>query len=123
MNILQTIGSFDERDEQLFSDLTRAIVVNNGSKYNESIKQNDEWSISRRLSEYFNVTSKEQHNKAISFGKVLVKKYREIFSEDPPKRNQYVNGTIRSVNCYYREFWQNHGDVFMKDYFGIVEEE
>jgi len=119
ISILKSIDMFDERDKLLFSDLTKSAITNNGGKFNETQKHSEEWAISRRLSEHFGITDRKTQNKCITFGKVLVSYYRDSLGEEPPKRQQFVNGTIRLVNCYYLDFWEEHGDELMKEYFNI----
>ena len=113
--LMEKINMFDERDRLLLKDLATNRIM--GSSPSTIKDNNEEWSISRRLSEHFGISSKKAHKKCSSFGKNLVKEYRRIYGENPPTRSQFVNGTVRTVNCYYLNHWNEHFDDNMKNYF------
>ena len=118
--IFERLG-MDDRDEILLKDFARSALFNNEGRISEIKKENSEWSISRRLSEYYGITCKKTHNKCISFGRVMAKKYREINNEEPFCREQFVSGTVRSVKCYYQKDWERFGDDLMIQYFDLEE--
>jgi len=121
--IFDKVG-YDERDRLLIHDLTRSAINGSSSgRIQEIIKQNDEWSISRRLSEHYGVTDKKLHNKCSAFGRRLAKQYRLLNDNKPPTRRQFVKGTVRMVNCYYLSDWEEFGDKMMEEYFNLGEDE
>ena len=117
--LLKKLGCYNDRDRILFGDLTRNLTLNNGNQIGYIKKEVEEWAVSRRLSEYFGVNSKKEHQKCSGFGKVLKQKYKDVYNENPPKRTQYVDGTNRSVFCYYNDFWEDHGDALMMEYWNL----
>ena len=104
----------DDRDKVLIADSIRNTL---------KLQDNDEWSVSRRLSEYFNITSVSEHKKLSSFGKSMKKKYVELHNINPSRRTQYVNGSLRSVYDYNITDWIEFGDELMKEIFNINENE
>jgi prophage antirepressor-like protein len=81
----------DDRDRVILKDLYRN-QAKRLLKNDSTDDDNDEWSISRRLGEYFNVTDKQTHNQVTVLGKKMKQKYIEINGRTPPMRNDYVNG-------------------------------
>jgi hypothetical protein len=80
--------------------------------------ENTEWCISRRLTDEYGISNtKKIKNLTISFGKVLCKEYKKLNSNSPPKREQFVDGAVRSVNCYYEKDWIEFGDKLLEEYF------
>ena len=116
------LGGLDERDSILLKDLAKNTVTENKYGLLENKVENQEWSVSRRLTEQFGVRFTDKvKRRSISFGKLLAKKYREINDGDSPvKRSQFVQGTTRSVNCYYLSDWEQFGDELLKEQFGDV---
>ena len=116
------LGGLDERDSILLKDLAKNTVTENKYGLLENKVENQEWSVSRRLTEQFGVRFTDKvKRRSISFGKLLAKKYREINEGDSPvKRSQFVQGTTRSVNCYYLSDWEQFGDELLKEQFGDV---
>ena len=107
-----------DRDRLLFLDYSRNLFLDAGTNLLTLKSDNQEWPISRRLTDQYGVKQiKEVKNKTIAFGKVLSKQYRLIHNTSPPKREQFVDGTVRSVNCYYEKDWVEFGDNLLEDYF------
>lgn len=119
--IFDKVG-YDERDRLLIHDLTRSAINGSSSgRIQEIIKQNDEWSISRRLSEHYDKKTYTK-DKCLAFGRLLAKQYRLINNNDPPKRRRFVRGTVQMVNCYYLSDWEEFGDKMIEEYFNLGEE-
>ena len=107
-----------DRDRLLFLDYSRNLFLDAPSNNLQLKNENTEWSISRRLTEEYGINNTKQiKNMTITFGRVLCKKYREIHNDNPPKREQFVDGTIRSINCYYEKDWIEFGDQLLEEYF------
>ena len=107
-----------DRDRLLFLDYSRNLFLDAGTNLLTLKSDNQEWSISRRLKDEYGVKqTKEVKNKTIAFGKVLSKQYRLIHNTSPPKREQFVDGTVRLINCYYEKDWVEFGDKLLEDYF------
>ena len=107
-----------DRDRLLFLDYSRNLFLDAGSNLLSLKSDNQEWSISRRLTDQYGVKqTKEIKNKTITFGKVLSKQYRSIHNTSPPKREQFVDGTVRSINCYFEKDWVEFGDDLLEEYF------
>lgn len=115
-SLFERLG-FSDRDKLFIRSLAMNTLTNNVGRNIEMSKENSEWSISRRLSEHFGITDKNAHKKVGTFGKVMAKHYRDNNEEEPPKREQYVNGTVRLVNTYYLDQWESVYDDLMVDYF------
>ena len=67
--LLKTSCENDDRDKLLVNDCMRNLIANQKQITNGDT---EEWSISRRLNEKFNIHSKKQMNKIISFGKLNI---------------------------------------------------
>jgi len=114
-----SLGGLEDRDRLLLKDLARNVTLNSKSNEKDVIKANEEWSLSRRLSEEFGLKEKEYKNQLIQFGKIVVREYKEKRNEYPPKREQYVGGTVRMVNCYFLNDYTEFIDDLIIKYFNI----
>lgn len=117
ISILERTGGLDDRDILLMRDLAKSNVLCDTGRIEEVRVDNSEWSVSRRLSEHFGITKKKAQDKCCAFGKVLKAKYKELYDENPPRRQQFVKGTIRMVNHYTLKDWIDFGDDLMEVYF------
>lgn len=108
--------SYDDRTVLLIKDLTRNKILGNNQSLDVN-NPNQEFSVSRRLSETFGVNNLQAHKKLSSFGKKMKAKYVELYDDLPPTRVELVNGTSRSVNHYTRQDFEDFGDNLMRDYF------
>jgi len=108
-----------DRDRLLFLDYSRNLFLDSPTNMLELKNENTEWSISKRLTDEYGISNnKKVKNMTITFGKVLCKKYKELHNGDePPKRDQFVDGTVRNINCYYENDWISFGDKLLEDYF------
>lgn len=110
-------GEIQDRDKLLLEDLTRNAMIGSLSNMNEISKENEEWSISRRLQEVYGISGQNIKNMSISFGKKVAIKYREKNNKEPPKRTQYVDGTTRSINCYFSFEFDEYIDAMIEEHF------
>lgn len=107
-----------DRDRLLFLDYSRNLFLDAPSNNLQLKNDNQEWSISRRLTDQYGIKqTKEVKNRTVSFGKVMSTKYKDLYSNCPPKREQFVDGTVRSVNCYYQKDWIEFGDSLLEEFF------
>ena len=107
-----------DRDRLLFLDYSRNLFLDSPSNMLELKNENTEWPISRRLIDEYGVkNTKKVKNMTISFGKVLCAEYKKLHNTCPPKREQFVDGTVRNVNCYYEKDWIEFGDKLLEEYF------
>lgn len=92
-DVFNTIG-MDARDEVMFKDYGRTLLLTDGSDIHK------EMSLSRRLQEKFGITTPKRQL-LITLGKHIAQRYRHIHGgDDPVQREQYVDGTVRRVNHY-----------------------
>jgi len=94
------------RDELLVADILRNKLSQQPTTKLITDKSTEEWSVSRRLQEHFNITSKKMHMKLSNFGKLMKKEYEKHYDNKPPTRQEYVNGTVRNVNHYVLKDWE-----------------
>jgi prophage antirepressor-like protein len=114
-----SLGGLDDRDKLLLKDLARNATLNSKSNEKEIVKANEEWALSRRLSEHFYLKEKDYRKQLIQFGKLVSREFKAKRGEDPPKREQYVGGTVRMVNCYFLNDYTDFIDDLIIDYFNI----
>jgi prophage antirepressor-like protein len=120
-SLMTKLGGMDDRDHILIRDLAKNTLTDNNFGLIESKTENQEWSVSRRAVEKFNVKyTNNIKNRCISFGKVLVKKYRELHGKKPTQRLQFVHGSNRNVNCYYLQDWIEFGDNLFLEFFDDI---
>jgi prophage antirepressor-like protein len=100
----------------LFSDLVQNSVIGVTTSI-ECQENNENWPLSRRLSETFNITSTLAHKKLFSFGKIVSSEYKNLYGVYPEKHNQFVNGAVRKVNSYFTNHYIELIDDLIKDHF------
>jgi prophage antirepressor-like protein len=117
-NLLTFDGDIEDRDKLLLKDLARNAMIGSVANINEISKENEEWSISRRLQEVYGISGQNIKKMSISFGKKVAIKYREKNNnKEPPKRTQYVDGTTRSINCYFSFEFDEYIDAMIEEHF------
>lgn len=114
---LDSYPGMSERDKLLILDGARSVMIEDNYRSVELKESNEEWSLSRRLQQIFNITNPSAHRKLKSFGRVVAKRYRDINKKEPPTRQQFVDGTIRDVKCYYRSNYEDFIDDEIRKYF------
>ena len=100
-DMLERFGVADERDRLQFGDMVRNVAARGAgglllppSKDEEELTLSDAW---------LEVTGwRLPKSKYSKIGKLVASEYREKFGEEPPTRNQYVDGGVRSVKSYRR---------------------
>jgi len=117
-NLIDSSNGLDARDKLFFRDYAKNIFLDATSNLIEMKQENQEWSVSRRLQSVYGVNENKQIKKmSIAFGRILSKKYREIYNTNPIKRSQYVDGTVRDINNYVDNDWVLFGDDLLEEYF------
>jgi prophage antirepressor-like protein len=101
---------------------SQKLITNGNGNGNGNDKDNEEWSISRRLQEYYKITNKKQLNRGIEMGKIMKQEYIKRYNKPPEKREQYVDGTVRMVNHYTLKNWKDFGDEIIQKYFFKTQE-
>lgn len=111
--LLQTNGQLCERDEIMIKDQTRNIVFNNNQP---KLLENPEIAISSRLTDHHKIKLTQKINKDLkNFGTIIKAEYLKRHNNPPIKRQQYVDGATRLVNCYYQSDYIEFIDEMIKE--------
>lgn len=100
--VFERLGGLDERDELLFKDIVRSNVLTAssgllpGAPTDEELTLGDAW-----LEVFQQVLPRSQFCAA---GKLVARAYRDEFGEEPPRRQQFVDGAPRQVKSYRRSW-------------------
>ena len=100
--VFERLGGLDERDQLLFKDIVRSnmLTASAGSlpaaPTDEELTLGDAW-----LEVFQQVLPRSQFCAA---GKLVARAYREEFGEEPPRRQQFVDGAPRQVKSYRRSW-------------------
>lgn len=99
IDIISQLGGIDERTEMQFKDLTRSIVLDEKLQAPSLPGSSErlEYPVSDRALE---LGYKPTPGQLKSIGKGAASLYRARYGQEPPKREQFVDGTTRKVNCY-----------------------
>ena len=98
----ERLGGLDERDQLLFKDIVRSNVLTAssgllpGTPTDEELTLGDAW-----LEVFQQVLPRSQFCAA---GKLVARAYRDEFGEEPPRRQQFVDGAPRQVKSYRRSW-------------------
>lgn len=102
-----TSMGMDERDEIMFRDYGRNLMVNDCNKPLQ------EMTISERV--FFLLGKLYKKSQLITVGKLMASEYRRLHDGiNPPKRAQYVDGATRSVSSYSIEDFETWGDRIIR---------
>jgi len=100
--LFERLGGLDQRDELLFKDIVRSNVLTAssgqllGTPSDEELTLGDAW-----LEVFQQALPRSQFCAA---GKLVATAYREEFKEEPPRRQQFVDGAPRQVKSYRRSW-------------------
>lgn len=99
VDIISQLGGIDERTQLAFKDLAKNIVLEEQlQKPALPSSKRFEWPVSDRVAYLgYKAATKPQLQR---IGKVAASLYRARYNADPPRREQFVDGTTRKVNCY-----------------------
>jgi hypothetical protein len=100
LNLFDRLGGMDQRDEILFKDVVRnnLLAATSGSlpQIDPELALSDAW-----LEVFQQPLNPANFNK---IGKLVARNYRKEFNEDPPLREQFVNGRPCQVKSYRRSW-------------------
>ena len=101
MRLLDDLGGADDRTRLALKDVVRNILLADQLQpalpSAAATPERLEWSISDRVT---HLGLRAKCSDLAKIGKVAAQLYREQRGGEPPKREQYVGGTTRMVNCY-----------------------
>lgn len=99
MDLLYELGGIDERTQLGLRDIIRDILLADKLKKPAALSGGEraEWPVSDRAR---HLGYKPKRGDLIKIGKVAAQLYRLRHEQDPPIREQYVDGTTREVKCY-----------------------
>ncbi|MEM9213977.1 MAG: hypothetical protein AAGD25_06480 [Cyanobacteria bacterium P01_F01_bin.150] len=102
MGLLERLGGMDDRTKLMLQDQVRDVLMQDKLQRPALPSNNDrlEWPISDRARELGYRPSKSELQR---IGKIAAAVYRDRHGYNPPKREQFVDGTTRKVNCYGRK--------------------
>jgi len=102
ITLFEQLGGLDQRDQLLFKDIVRSNVLTAssglllGAPTDEELTLGDAW-----LEVFQQALPRDQFCAA---GKLVARAYREEFGEEPPCRQQFVDGAPRQVKSYRRSW-------------------
>lgn len=97
MDLLYELGGIDERTQLALKDIVRDALLEDKLKKPSGSSGRFEWPVSDRAS---HLGYKPKRADLIRIGKTVASLYRLRHGENPPAREQFVDGTTRSVKCY-----------------------
>jgi hypothetical protein len=99
IDIISQLGGLDDRTELQFKDLARSIVLDDvlQTPALPSGEERLEWPISDRAAV---LGYKPTPGQLRTIGKGAAALYRARYGQEPPEREQFVDGTTRKVKCY-----------------------
>ncbi len=100
--LFDRLGGLDQRDELLFKDIVRSNVLSASSGSVPTLAGEDELTLSDAWMEVFQEVL--PRTKYRSAGILIANAYREDFGEEPPTRQQFVDGAPRQVKSYRRSW-------------------
>ena len=91
----ERLGGLDERDQLLFKDIVRSNVLTASSGLLPGAPTDQELTLGDAWLEVFQQAL--PRNQFCATGKLVARAYREEFGEEPPCRQQFVDGAPRQV--------------------------
>ena len=102
IGLFERLGGLDQRDELLFKDIVRGNLITTGAGLLPAAPIDEEMTLSDAWLEVFQqVLPRNQYG---SVGKLVAATYRKEFHQEPPVRQQFVDGAPRQVKSY-RRIW------------------
>jgi len=102
IGLFEQLGGLDERDQLLFKDIVRSNVLTVSSGLLPGTPADDELTLSDAWLEVFQQVL--PRTKYRSAGMLVAEAYREDFGQEPPLRQQCVDGAPRQVKSYRRSW-------------------
>jgi hypothetical protein len=107
-DLSERFGPMDERDCVLFKDLARNVALNSSCGSMPQLLpalEDEEYTISDAWLETYGIAL--PRNLYSTVGKAVAALFREQFKQEPPRRQQFVDGAPRSVKSYRRGWLLN----------------
>ena len=102
IGLFEQLGGLDERDQLLFKDIVRSNLLTVSSGLLPGTPADDELTLSDAWLEVFQEALPRA--KYRSAGMLVAEAYREDFGQEPPLRQQFVDGAPRQVKSYRRSW-------------------
>jgi hypothetical protein len=102
ISLFEQLGGLDQRDELLFKDIVRSNVLTASSGMLLGAPTDEELTLGDAWLEVFQQAL--PRNQFCAAGKLVARAYREEFGEEPPYRQQFVDGAPRQVKSYRRSW-------------------
>ena len=102
IGLFEQLGGLDERDQLLFKDIVRSNVLTVSSGLLPGTPADDELTLSDAWLEVFQQAL--PRTKYRSAGMIVAEAYREDFGQEPPLRQQFVDGAPRQVKSDRRSW-------------------
>jgi hypothetical protein len=100
--VFERLGGLDERDQLLFKDIVRSNMLTASSGMLPGAPTDEELTLGDAWMEVFQQAL--PRNQFCAAGKIVARAYREEFGEEPPCRQQFVDGAPRQVKSYRRSW-------------------
>ena len=100
--VFERLGGLDERDQLLFKDIVRSNVLTASSGLLPGAPSAEELTLGDAWLEVFQQAL--PRSQFCAAGKLVARAYREEFGEEPPCRQQFVDGAPRQVKSYRRSW-------------------
>jgi prophage antirepressor-like protein len=97
LDLMYELGGIDERTQLALKDIVRDILLDDKLKKSSDHQKRFEIPVSDRARQ---LGYKPNRGQLIAIGKTAVQFYRLRYNEEPPMREQFVDGTTRMVKCY-----------------------
>ena len=102
ISLFEQLGGLDQRDQLLFKDIVRSNVLTASSGLLPGALTDQELTLGDAWLEVFQQAL--PRNQFCAAGKLVARAYREEFGEEPPCRQQFVDGAPRQVKSYRRSW-------------------
>jgi hypothetical protein len=100
--VFERLGGLDERDQLLFKDIVRSNVHTASSGLLPGAPSDEELTLGDAWLEVFQQAL--PRSQFCAAGKLVARAYRDEFGEEPPRRQQFVDGAPRQVKSYRRSW-------------------
>ena len=102
IGLFERLGGLDQRDQLLFKDIVRSNMLTASSGLLSGAPTDEELTLGDAWLEVFQQAL--PRNQFCAAGKLVARAYREEFKEEPPRRQQFVDGAPRQVKSYRRSW-------------------
>ncbi|WP_398331394.1 KilA-N domain-containing protein [Vulcanococcus sp.] len=102
IGLFERLGGLDQRDQLLFKDIVRSNVLTASGGFLSGAPSDDELTLSDAWLEVFQEILPRSRYR--SGGMLVAEAYREDFGQEPPLRQQFIDGAARQVKSYRRSW-------------------